>query len=110
MRRRPIALLACFTKLCLAVAIVLPASSRAEDVDPALLTVAEKSDFRATARYAEVVALCERLAAASPLVKLSSLGKSGEGRDLPLLFIADPPVSTPEEVAKYTASGEKLLV
>ncbi len=71
-----------------------------------LLTVAEKSGYKATARHAEVVALCERLAKASPLVRLSELGRSGEGRSLPLLIVADPPVATPEEAR---ASG-KLVV
>src|SRR5215813_5418277 len=79
----------------LALALSLARASAQQSIDPALLTVAETSDFRATAHYADVVTLCERLAAASPLVKLSSLGKSGEGRELPLLLIADPPVSEP---------------
>ncbi len=69
-------------------------------------TVAEKSDYQATSRHAEVVDFCERLKKLSPLVRLGELGKSGEGRTLPLLILADPPVSTPEEAAK---SG-KLVV
>lgn len=73
---------------------------------PSLLTVAEKSDYKATSRHAEVVDFCERLRKLSPLVRLGELGKSGEGRTLPLVILADPPVSTPEEAAK---SG-KLVV
>ncbi len=71
-----------------------------------LLTVAERTGFRATARHAEVVGLSERLAKASPTVRLAELGRSGEGRSLPLLIVADPPVSTPEQAR---ASG-KLVV
>ena len=71
-----------------------------------LLTVAERSDYKATARHAEVVSLCERLAKSSPLIRLAELGKSGEGRSLPLMIVADPPVSTSEEAR---ASG-KLVV
>jgi dipeptidyl-peptidase 4 len=71
-----------------------------------LLTVAEKTDFKATARHAEVVALCEALAKSSPLIRLEELGKSGEGRSLPLLIVSNPPVSTPAEAK---ASG-KLVV
>lgn len=71
-----------------------------------LLTVAERSNFKATARYAEVVALCEALAKSSPLIRLTELGKSGEGRSLPLMIVSDPPVSTPEQAR---ASG-KLVV
>ena len=71
-----------------------------------LLTVAERSHFQATARHAEVVALCERLAASSPLIKLLEMGRSGEGRSLPLLVVANPPLATPDEAR---ASG-KLVV
>src|SRR5438270_6914962 len=72
-----------------------------------ILTVAEKSDYKATSRHAEVVDFCERLAKAAPnVVRLGELGTSSEGRKLPLVILADPPISTPEEAAK---SG-KLVV
>src|SRR5947209_13484976 len=70
------------------------------------LTVAEKSDFQATARHADVMAFCQELAKASPLVRLGELGKSGEGRVLPLVILADPPVANAAEAVK---SG-KLVV
>jgi dipeptidyl aminopeptidase/acylaminoacyl peptidase len=70
------------------------------------LTVAEKSGFKATARHAEVVAFCQQLAKTSPVVRLGELGTSFEGRKLPLLVLADPPVATPEEAAK----GGRLVV
>lgn len=101
--------------LAAAAAIVLSAcglhsetlSGSRDDQPPRdLRTVAERSSFRATARYDEVNAFLKDLAAASPLVKLSDIGKSGEGRDIPLAWIADPPVSTPEEARR---SG-KLVV
>jgi dipeptidyl aminopeptidase/acylaminoacyl peptidase len=71
-----------------------------------LLTVAEKSDYRATSRHADVVDYCQRLAKLSPLVRLGELGTSFEGRKLPLVILADPPVPGPEEAAR---SG-KLVV
>jgi len=71
-----------------------------------LRTVAEKSDYKATSRYADVVDFCARLKKLSPLVRLGELGKSGAGRKLPLVILADPPLSTPEEAAR---SG-KLIV
>lgn len=82
----------------------ITAPARAEDQP--LLTVAEKSQFQATARHADVVDFCQRLAKASPVVRLGQLGTSSEGRALPLLILADPPVSTPEEARR---SG-KLVV
>ncbi len=86
------------------VLILVPTAFAAPADD--LLTVAEKSDFKATARHADVVALCEALAKSSPLIRLTELGKSGEGRSLPLMIVSDPPVATPEEAR---ASG-KLVV
>ena len=69
-------------------------------------TVAEKSDFKATSRFQEVVDFCNQLAKSSPLVRQGVLGTTTEGRKLPLLILADPPVATPEEGRK---SG-KLVV
>ncbi|MSU50983.1 MAG: hypothetical protein EXS37_18140 [Opitutus sp.] len=71
-----------------------------------LQTVAERSGFKATSKSDEVRAFLDALAAGSKLVRVSSLRKSGEGREIPLAILADPPVSKPEEAAK---SG-KLLV
>src|SRR5262249_31230981 len=67
------------------------------EAEEPLLTVAEKSEFRATSRHAEVVAFCERVAKVSPLVRLGELGTSFEGRKLPLLILADPPIRSAEE-------------
>ena len=70
------------------------------------LTVAEKSDFTATSRHADVTAFCEALAAKSPVAHFTDMGTSTEGRKIPLLILADPPVRTPAEAK---ASG-KLIV
>jgi hypothetical protein len=98
------------TRTCLPLSLLALALAAASPADPPdtgpLLTVAEKSGFKATARHAEVVAFCEALARRSPRVRLADLGTSGEGRKLPLLILADPPVSSPEEAAR---SG-KLVV
>ena len=53
-------------------------------------TVAERSDYKATSRHADVLAFCQELAKKSPLVRLADLGTSGEGRKLPLVILADP--------------------
>jgi dipeptidyl-peptidase 4 len=67
---------------------------------PAPETVAEKTDFKATSRHADVVAFCESLARLSPVVKLETFGTSHEGRKLPLLVLADPPISGPADAAR----------
>jgi dipeptidyl aminopeptidase/acylaminoacyl peptidase len=69
-------------------------------------TVAETSDYKATSRHADVVEFCERLAKESPLVRLGTLGTSQEGRKLPLVIVADPPVATAAEAQK----SKKLIV
>ena len=87
------------SRALLAVITLLPAATGQE-------TVAERTDYRATSRHADVVAFCEALAKKSPLVRMTEIGKSGEGRSLPMLILANPPVTTPEEVNR----SRKLVV
>ncbi len=49
---------------------------------------AEHTDFAETARYPETVDFCRRLAEASPLVQYRVVGRSPEGRDIPILILA----------------------
>src|SRR5882762_2916781 len=60
------------------------------------LTYAEKTDYRETPRYADTIAYAKRLDQASPLIKFQSFGKSGEGRELPLLIATEGETFTPE--------------
>ncbi|MCC2977911.1 M14 family metallopeptidase [Sphingomonas sp. PL-96] len=46
------------------------------------ITPAERAGFQATPSYAETRAWLERLDAASPLVSIETIGRTGEGRDL----------------------------
>jgi dipeptidyl aminopeptidase/acylaminoacyl peptidase len=81
----------------LLLSILFPAASVAQTPT----TVAESSDFKATSRHADVVAFCEQLARSAPdVVRLGEFGVSEEGRKMPLLILADPPVATPEEAAR----------
>ncbi|MFV1967769.1 MAG: DPP IV N-terminal domain-containing protein [Pirellulaceae bacterium] len=66
--------------------------------EESLLTVAEQSDYKATSRYDDVMAFCRKLADRSPLVTLTDMGETNEGRQLPLLILADPPVTSPDKV------------
>ena len=85
----------------------LPSPHRAEQAgEQTLATVAEKSNYTATSTHAEMVDFLEKLAKLSPLVRLGELGVTTEGRKLPLLILADPPIANAEEAAK---SG-KLVV
>lgn len=94
-------------------ACALPAAPEAgllQPERPPLRTVAEASDYKSTSRYEEVTAYIKDLAERSPRVKLADIGKTREGRDIPLVIVADPPIATPEEAAKAAADGKKLVV
>ncbi len=99
----------------LASVLCLSAAARAQPAVPDdLLTVAERSNYTATARYAEVIALLDRLADAerpgalpgAALARRGRMGFSFENREIPLLIIADPPVRTPDEAEQ---SGKVIL-
>lgn len=72
------------------------AQSTTPTAPPEWQTHAEKTDYRETPRYAETVAYSQKLDAASPLIRYSSFGKSGEGRDMPLLIASEGETFTPE--------------
>ncbi len=74
--------------------------------DPTHETVAESSGFERTASHEQVVELCGKLAAASERITLSSMGTSGQGKDIPLLILADPPIKNADDARE---SG-KLIV
>jgi len=59
-------------------------------------TVAEKTNYDRTGTYDQAVAFAKKLDAASPLIKYATYGKSGEGRDLPLLIAASDGAFSPQ--------------
>lgn len=75
-------------------------------VDADLLTVAERTGFKATARHEDVEELCRALAARSDAVLYVELGKSVEGRSIPMLVVANPPVQS----AGQARQSGKLVV
>ncbi len=77
---------------------------------PDLRTVAEKSDWKKTARHAEVVTLLDALAASDPRATRVSMGTTTEGRDLPVIILADPPVRTPAEARAQIEGDGKVLI
>ena len=69
--------------------------------DPAELrdewrTTAERTGYEETGRYDACVDFCRRLAAASPYAHYTSFGRSGEGRELPLLILSSNQAFTPD--------------
>ncbi|MBD3179021.1 MAG: hypothetical protein GF417_05160 [Candidatus Latescibacteria bacterium] len=55
-----------------------------------LLTVAEKSGFTDTSRYGNVISFVEELQKISGNIRVETLCRSVEGRDIPLLILGDP--------------------
>ena len=58
-------------------------------------TVAERSNFASTSRFADVVEFISTLQQRSPLLRVERLCRSTEGRDVPLLVLGDPPPVSP---------------
>ena len=84
------------------------AQNRQPPVPAEWQTLAEKTEYRETPRYDETVAYSRKLADASPLIRYESFGKSGEGRDLPLLIAATGNTFTPQ--AARSAGKVVLLI
>lgn len=88
------------TSLLSLVALALLLSGQAAEKVDALKTVAERSEYRATARFDDVMAWCREFARTTPNARLTELGRTAEGRSIPLLIVADPPVRTADEAAR----------
>lgn len=69
--------------------------SDAGTIPPEWQTKAESTDYKQTWRYDETIAFSKKLDSASPLIKYETYGKSGEGRDMPLLIAASGQTFTP---------------
>jgi len=59
-------------------------------------TRAEMTNYEETSTYADVMFVIDDLVTSSPLVHTESFGRSEEGRELPLIAISDPKITTPE--------------
>jgi murein tripeptide amidase MpaA len=70
-------------------------------------TPAERTDYRETPTYDETLAFIRRLEAASPWVRLTFFGRSGEGRQLPLVLAAKGSTFTPQSAR---ASGKPVVL
>ncbi len=70
-------------------------------------TDAERTQYRETPRYDETLRYAKKLAAASPLIRTQSFGKSGQGRDLPLVIAATNETFTPQSTRR---AGKAVLL
>ena len=65
-----------------------------------LLTVAEKSDFKSTSNYNDVMTFINQLKESSKFIRVETIAKSVEGKDVPLLIIGNPLPKSPEQMIK----------
>ena len=83
------------------------AQSESPNVPKDWQTLAETTDYRKSWNYADTIAFARKLDKTSDKIVYQSFGKSGEGRDLPLLIAADGKEFTPEKAKK---SGKAIVL
>jgi len=71
-----------------------------------LLTTAEKSEYNSTSTYDDVMQFVNDLLESSENIRLETLATSTEGRDIPLLVIADPLPESPDDLLR----DERIVV
>ncbi|VAV82961.1 hypothetical protein MNBD_BACTEROID02-247, partial [hydrothermal vent metagenome] len=71
-----------------------------------LITIPEKSNYQKTSTYADVMHFIEVIKSKSDLVHLEFMGKSKEGKDIPLIVMAKPKISSPKEAKD---SGKPIM-
>jgi hypothetical protein len=94
--------------LVIVLASIAAFSAGASDIPDEWLTVAERSDYRATSTWAETMEFLRRVEAAAPdVVRVTSFGSSAEGRELPLVIVTSDGAFTPEAAR---ATGTPILL
>jgi hypothetical protein len=83
------------------------AQSESPNVPKEWQTLAEQTNYRKSWNYADTIAFAQKLDKASEKIVYKSFGKSGEGRDLPLLIATDGKEFTPEAAKK---SGKAIIL
>jgi dipeptidyl-peptidase-4 len=96
--------------ILIATALLALALGPEAEVADRLRTVAERTAYRATARFDDVVTLGDELARSSSLLRVDELGRTVEGRRIPLWWVADPPVDAQSMRKRTKPESGKLLV
>jgi murein tripeptide amidase MpaA len=86
-------------KKILAIGIILFYTSIKTSGQPNLLTVAEKSDFKSTSNYSDVMTFIGQLKKSSKYIRVETISTSVKGRDVPLLVIGNPLPKSPAQLA-----------
>lgn len=87
--------------------VLLSQHAYSQTIPDKWLTDYEKSGYKKTPRYAETVEFCQRLEKGSPWIKVTSFGKSPQGRDLPLVIVSNERAFNP---AKAVKTGKAIVL
>ena len=71
-----------------------------------LITTPEKTNYQETSTYTDVMNFIKALQPKTDLMYLEYMGKSLEGKDIPVVVMADPKVNSPEEAEQ---SGKPVM-
>ena len=70
-----------------------------------LILTPERSNFDKTSTYGDVMNFINAIKTKSPYIQVTTIGKSPMGKEIPLVILANPAVSTPEQAK---ASGKMI--
>jgi len=76
------------------------AQSESKNVPKEWQTLAEQTDYHKTWSYTDTIAYCQKLDKASDKILYKSIGKSNQGRDIPLIIASEDGTFTPEAAHK----------
>ena len=79
----------------------------AQSIPDKWLTPYELSGFKKTPNYNETMEYCRKLEKASPWIHIASLGKSPEGRDMPLIIVSKNKIF---DAMKARKSGKGIVL
>ena len=71
-----------------------------------LITTPEKTNYQETSTYADVMAFIDAAIAGEDAARLISMGKSVDGKDIPVVVLASPMVNSAEEAK---ATGKPII-
>jgi hypothetical protein len=92
--------------LCLLLLFISGSTLMAKTQNDSLKSRAELTNYEETSRYEDVVRFIAELQKRTDKLRVESFGKSSEGRVLPLMIFADPPISQPREAS---TSGKPIV-
>lgn len=96
--------------VCLSIILLfsmnITAQSESKNVPKQWQTLAEQTDYKKSWNYADTISYAQKLAKDSDLIEYKSFGRSGEGREMPLLIAAENKDFTPEKAKK---SGKAII-